>query len=163
MQGRRAVGLILGRLRERADENNAIEADALAKTTIVKTGRTAFRKSPDEPLGLVVQRKLERREELAHPDKRAGVPVRLNSHPEGVFDTPYVRALHKRDIMREVRIRVNAKRWGRDKKTPWRIKEAEKWRKAILRDAPLLKGFFAEEPQWRDRMLRWCQETLGSS
>jgi hypothetical protein len=30
---------------------------------------------------------------------------------------------------------------------------------AILRDA-LLKGFFAEEPEWREKMLSWCQRII---
>jgi hypothetical protein len=34
------------------------------------------------------------------------------------------------------------------------------WKAAILREAPLLKGFFAEEPAWREKMLRWCDEAL---
>jgi hypothetical protein len=34
------------------------------------------------------------------------------------------------------------------------------WKAAILRDAPLLKGFFEEEPAWREKMLRWCGDAL---
>jgi len=34
------------------------------------------------------------------------------------------------------------------------------WKQAILRDAPLLKGFFVEEPKWREKMLRWCDRQL---
>jgi len=36
------------------------------------------------------------------------------------------------------------------------------WKAAILRNAPLLKGFFEEEPAWREKMLRWCDEALKS-
>jgi hypothetical protein len=53
----------------------------------------------------------------------------------------------------------------RNKKKYQRISEFErdvpsKWKAAILRDAPLLKGFFREEPKWRAKMLRWCEKSL---
>jgi hypothetical protein len=70
--------------------------------------------------------------------------------------------------MFQLRYRVDAKRWGRNAKKSRLIRthermEAARWKEAILRDAPLLHGFFAEEPQWRDRMLHWCEETLSSA
>jgi hypothetical protein len=35
------------------------------------------------------------------------------------------------------------------------------WQEAILHDAPLLSGFFADEPEFRDRLLRWCEKVLA--
>ena len=84
-----------------------------------------------------------------------------------IFDQPYIRALHKRTIMSQLRYRADPKGWGKYLKKSrlsrtHERKEAARWREAILRDAPLLRGFFAEEPQWRDRMLHWCEKMLSS-
>jgi hypothetical protein len=54
---------------------------------------------------------------------------------------------------------------GRNKKKFQRISEHERhvpsqWKAAILCNAPLLKGFFAEEPKWREKMLRWCDKSI---
>ncbi len=168
MEERRAVSLILGRLRDRVDEDHAMEADVLAKTTVTKKGRTAFKKTPDEPLGIVMKRKLEKRQELAESRSIAVDSDGPKLYAEGGFDIPYVRASHKRFIIAHLRIWVNARHWGSNKKKPAYVqeniaKEAARWKEAILRDAPLLKGFFAEEPQWRERMLRWCEETWSSA
>jgi len=38
---------------------------------------------------------------------------------------------------------------------------ARPWQDAILRDAPMLKGFFADEPKWRSELLHWCEKVLG--
>lgn len=165
---RHAVSSILGRVREKVDENDAIQADASARVAIIMSERVAFRKQGDEPLGIVIKRKLERREELSRgqPVAKWVRGVGLNFSLEGVFDIPYVAALHKRDVLSELRHHIEDKRrWrrGHHKRTVWAIEQAAKWRKAILRNAPLLNGFFADEPQWRDRMLRWCEETLNIS
>ena len=167
MEERRAVGRILGRLREKADENEAIEADALTKAEVLRKERTAFKKTPDEPLGVVVTRKLARRKELAESGAKPAAHVYPNVYVEDIFDAPYVRTLHKRRIMFQLRYRTSAKRWRANKKKTayarrYEREEATRWREAILRDAPLLKGFFAEEPQWRDRMLRWCERVLAN-
>lgn len=166
MEERRSVREILSHLRERADESDAIEADILTKTAVVRSKHKGFKKMPDRPLGEVVKRKLAKREESQRRLKD-NPPVYPNIYAAEIFDTPYVRALHKRTIMFQLRLRVNAKGWGGLKK-PKLIrsherKEAVRWREAILRDAPLLHGFFAEEPQWRERMLRWCENALDST
>ena len=62
MEERRAVDRVLRRLREKPDENEAIEADVLAKTLTLQKRREAFKKRADEPLGVVIKRKLARRE-----------------------------------------------------------------------------------------------------
>jgi hypothetical protein len=167
MEERRAVGLILSHLRKTADENDATEADISAKTKIVESRHLAFKKTPDVPLGIVVKRKLASREPLPESETREPVHFYLKINSEGIFDTPYVRGLHKREIMFHVRYRVNVRGWGTHLKKSklvrnYHRKEAARWREAILRDAPLLRGFFAEEPQWRDRMLRWCEKDLSS-
>jgi hypothetical protein len=51
----------LGRLRGEVGDDNAIEVDVLAKLTVLKKERSAFRKEPDTPLGVVIEKKLERR------------------------------------------------------------------------------------------------------
>jgi len=166
MGERRAVAQILSGLRERAGENDAIEADVLAKTTIAESKQSAFKKTPDVPLGIVVKRKLAKRE-LPQSKTSDTAHVYPDIYSEGIFDTPYIRALHKRLITFHLRYRINAHTWGTNKKKPkivrtYERREAARWREAILRDAPLVKGFFAEEPQWRDRMLRWCGKVLDA-
>ena len=85
----------------------------------------------------------------------------------GIFDTPYDPTQHRQVILRELRYRTGRPPafLGRNKKKGQRLSKYERhvpseWKAAILRDAPLLKGFFDEEPQWRDKMLRWCEENL---
>jgi len=118
---------------------------------------------PDIPLGVVIKRKLASREK---PETGAEHIVQsyLSFHHETIFDVPYVPALHKRSIIFQVRYRTSVK--GSASKTAnmreFERKEAARWRAAILRDAPLLKGFFSEEPQWRERMLNWCGRILTS-
>ena len=85
----------------------------------------------------------------------------------GVFDIPYDSTLHRQFILRELRYRTGPAPafLGRNKKKYERLSKYERhvpsrWKAAILRDAPLLKGFFAEEPKWREKMLRWCDQYL---
>lgn len=61
MEERRAVSHILRHLRDDSNEEAAIEVDALAKTLTLKKKRKAFKKKPDEPLGVVMKRKLAKR------------------------------------------------------------------------------------------------------
>ena len=67
MEDRRAVGHVLRHLKEKADEDGAIEADILLKTLTLQKKRKAFKKRADEPLGTVIKRKLARREKLNMP------------------------------------------------------------------------------------------------
>jgi hypothetical protein len=64
MEERRAVGHVLRHLKEKPDEDGAIEADVLARTLTLERKRKAFKKRADEPLGTVIKRKLARREKL---------------------------------------------------------------------------------------------------
>ena len=87
-------------------------------------------------------------------------------HPE-IFEIPYNAALHRHFLLRELRYRTGRPPafLGRSKKKSERVGKYERdvpqqWKAAILRDAPLLKGFFEEEPAWREKMLRWCDEAL---
>lgn len=84
----------------------------------------------------------------------------------GIFDIPYNAALHRHFILHELRFCTGRPpaylNRGRNKKKSERLGRYERhlpsmWKAAILRDAPLLKGFFEEEPAWRDKMLRWCR------
>ena len=65
MGERRVVSEILGGLRERPE--NSDEADTLAKTKIVERRRKAFKKRPDSPLGIVIERKLAKRMNQTKP------------------------------------------------------------------------------------------------
>ena len=58
---RHAVGQVLHRLRGGADEDDAVQVDFLAKLAVTKKERSAFKKEPDTPLGIVIERKLKRR------------------------------------------------------------------------------------------------------
>jgi hypothetical protein len=166
MGERRAVARILSHLRESAAEGDATEADVLAKTTIVERKRKAFKKHPDTALGVVVKKKLAERRDQSHISHVDATPIRLNFEVDGTFDTPYDPALHKRSILWELRFHSVRPNWGPHKKKSqryrWRYQRefAIRWKEATLRDAPLLAGFFAEEPQWRERILRWCEAAL---
>lgn len=165
MGERRAVGQILSHLRGSAGEEDASEADVLAKTTIVERKHKAFKKSPDSPLGVVVKKKLAERREQSHPRQQDAAPFGLDFEADGVFDTPYDPTLHKRLILRELRYHTVRPNWGPHKKKSRRYGKyqrisATRWREATLRAAPLLEGFFGEEPQWRERILNWCEAAL---
>lgn len=79
-----------------------------------------------------------------------------------VFDMTYRPDVHRRFVIDEIRFRT--RRRG-SRKTgsalAYEVEQARRWREAILRNPPLLKGFFAEEPEWRDRILSWCEKTLA--
>jgi hypothetical protein len=77
--------------------------------------------------------------------------------PPFLFDISYNRELHHRVVLRHMRMLLRRKGTRYDLRLP-RI--AKPWHDAILRDAPMLKGFFAEEPKWRDKLLRWCEAVL---
>jgi len=126
---RRAVERILGRLRAGAQESEAVEADILAKTEILRKERTAFKKHPDAPLREHIAKKLERRKRPAKPEVVS---------PSFDFS------------VRQVRRGAHAR------------KEASSWKAAILRDAPLVAGYCADEPQWRERVLRWCDRVAAT-
>ena len=53
---------MLRHLKEKPDENEAVEADVLAKTLTLQKKREAFKKRAAEPLGVVIKRKLAKRE-----------------------------------------------------------------------------------------------------
>ena len=89
----------------------------------------------------------------------------------GIFDIPYDATLHRHFILRELRFHTGQPpaylNRGKNKKKAQRLGKYQQhvpsmWKAAILRNAPLLKGFFAEEPAWREKMLRWCDEALKS-
>jgi hypothetical protein len=87
----------------------------------------------------------------------------------GIFDTPYDPAKHRHFILHELRYRTGPAPafLGRNKKKSERLSKYERhvpeqWKAAILRDAPLLKGFFAEEPKWREKMLNWCEANIAA-
>lgn len=91
MEERRSVGKILSHLRESAEESDAIEADVLTKTSLVRSKRKAFKKRPDRPLGEVIKRKQARREESQSRAKDT-TPKYANIYSPEIFDTPYIRA-----------------------------------------------------------------------
>jgi hypothetical protein len=97
----------LSHLRGSAEESDVIEADVLTKTSLVRSKRKAFKKMPDRPLGKVIKRKQARREESQSRAKDT-TPECPNIYSAEIFDTPYIRALHKRTIMFQVRYRADA-------------------------------------------------------
>jgi hypothetical protein len=87
----------------------------------------------------------------------------------GIFDTLYDSAKHRHFILHELRYRAGLAPafLGRNKKkskglSKYECHVPEQWKAAILRDAPLLKGFFAEEPKWREKMLNWCEANIAA-
>jgi hypothetical protein len=84
-----------------------------------------------------------------------------------IFDEVYKPSVHRQLILSEVRYRTGPPPGflGRNRKKSQRLSKYERqvpfhWKEAILRDAPLLKGFFAEEPRWREKILRWCDQSI---
>ena len=76
----------------------------------------------------------------------------------GIFDIPYNATLDRHFILHELRLCTGQPpaylNRGRNKKKSERLGRYERhvpsmWKAAILRDAPLLKGFLEEEPAWR--------------
>ena len=61
MDERRTVGEVLARLKGDVQEEQAIEAELLAKTRITHSRRRGFKKSPDTPLGVVLASKKARK------------------------------------------------------------------------------------------------------
>jgi len=57
MDERRTVGEVLGRIKGQIQDDHAIEAEFLVKTRIIDSRRRGFKKTPDVPLGLVLQKK----------------------------------------------------------------------------------------------------------
>jgi len=102
--------------------------------------------------------------------KSRKIQVSISFDSPGIFDTPYKSALHQQFILHELRYRTGPAPafLGMNKKENQRLGKYQRrvplmWKEAILRDAPLLKGFFAEEPSWREKMLRWCDTNLEPS
>ena len=78
-----------------------------------------------------------------------------------VLDIAYSTEVHRRFVLNEIRFRTQRAGSAQTKASmTYEIKEAKRWRDAILRDALLLKGFFAEEPEWREKVLSWCQRII---
>jgi hypothetical protein len=72
-----------------------------------------------------------------------------------VFDIPYSASDHHRFVLQEIRSLLRPSLFDlRSEKT------AKLWRDAIIRNAPILEGFFKDEPKLRDRMLGWCEKVL---
>lgn len=81
--------------------------------------------------------------------------------PDELFDENYEPRIHKRELLRFVRRYADPTRRVRYKrKRSGYVRTAFEWKQAILRGAPLLRGFFAEEPRWREKMLAWCDDVL---
>jgi len=87
------------------------------------------------------------------------IVVQAGLNVDGAFDTSYNSDIHHQGILSEIRLHTSARRFARNRKYDQKV--ATLWKEAILRDAPLLRGFFAEEPNYRPRMLRCCEKILG--
>jgi hypothetical protein len=114
-------------------------------------------------MGLVIREYVKR-----DAGKCRKIQVSISFDSPGIFDTPYKSALHRQFILHELRYQTGPAPafLGRHKKKNRRLGKYQRhvpltWKEAILRDAPLLRGFFfAEEPKWRKKMLRWCDKNL---
>ena len=87
----------------------------------------------------------------------------------GIFDTLYSPEKHHHFVLHELQYRIGPAPafLGRNKKKSERLSKYERhvpeqWKAPILRDVPLLKGFFAEEPKWREKMLNWCEADIAA-
>ena len=96
-------------------------------------------------MGLVIREHLKR--EARGKSRKIQVSISFDS--SGIFDTPYKCALHRQFILHELRYqRGPAPAFpGRNKKKKQRLGKYQRhvpllWKEAILRDAPLLTGFF---------------------
>jgi hypothetical protein len=78
----------------------------------------------------------------------------------GVFDIPYRRKLHRRFVLDEIHFLLRFDQTSFMRKC--KHEKAQQWLEAIQRDAPFLKGFFADEPEWRVKLLRWCDKVLAT-
>lgn len=77
MDERRTVGEVLGRLRGCVQEDEATDAELLAKTRIIDSKRRGFKKKPDTPLGIVLpNKKSSEKSNLGH--SRSRVEVRFD-------------------------------------------------------------------------------------
>jgi hypothetical protein len=63
MSERRKIAQVLGRLTGPVDDDEASDAELRVKLTITHSKNRGFEKTPDKPLGEVIQRKMERRRE----------------------------------------------------------------------------------------------------
>jgi hypothetical protein len=63
MNERRKIAQVLGKLTGPVDEDVASAAELRVKLTITHSKNRGFEKTPDKPLGEVIQRKMERRRE----------------------------------------------------------------------------------------------------
>jgi hypothetical protein len=70
----------------------------------------------------------------------------------------YDTALHRNAVLRDLRSLTDPKRW---RKYKYKTDQAKYIKEAILREAPLLTGFFADEPSWRSKVLLWCDKVLA--
>jgi hypothetical protein len=61
MDERRTVGEVLGRLKGCVQEDEATDAELLAKTRTIDSKRRGFKKRPDTPLGIVLANKKARK------------------------------------------------------------------------------------------------------
>lgn len=149
------MGKRLGQLREGAEASDATEADVLLKTAILLSRQKAIEKTPDKPGQEVIERKLARREDFARSIPRRFPSTYLDIDSGEVFDRPYNPALHKRQLIMQLRSLTQPSRIRACELEP-----AMQWRQAMVRDAPLLKGFLDQRPQWRRRLLKWGEGVL---
>lgn len=168
MHDRRSVAQILGGLRANAGESASVEADVSSTEKIAENRQKAFRKMPDSPLSVAIKKKQQKRASLANSGIANVQRPFLDFRAKGTFDMAYNAAAHKRLILIDARflesyfgVRRRTKKHQRN--IPREVEEALLWKNATLRDAPLLKGFFADEPAWRGKILSWCEKILHAN
>ena len=78
---------------------------------------------------------------------------------EKAFNQPYVRELHRRGFVSTLRYWTKPKGQRSTLTGPGR-RHVAMVRKCVMENRPFLAGFFADEPTWRPRLLKWADKVL---
>lgn len=87
------------------------------------------------------------------------ITVEQTFSTEKAFDQPYVSKLHRRSFEGIVRYWTKPK-GRRGHRTQAALRHAAMVRKCVMENRPFLAGFFADEPAWRSRLLKWADKVL---
>lgn len=75
------------------------------------------------------------------------------------FDFPYDSQAHRRTVVSCLMLLTKQKGYFGRKK--WKRAYAAMLSKAIAQNRPFLTGFFADQPEWKPRLLKWTEKVLG--
>jgi len=83
----------------------------------------------------------------------------FNFYDERAFDLPYATDVHKRELISHFHILMNVK--NRRGIGNFEREQAAMIHRCIEEDRPLVRGFFADGPGWKPKLLAWTQRILG--